>query len=149
MVEMSKRHILVVEDDAGIQAVTKFCLEMEDFWRVTTAFTGREGLTEVTNCHPNVILLDLNIPDLSGLGVIHELQSNRQTAKIPIILFTAKLSESAALAEENYNVVGVITKPFDCLTLSERILYLLEHIHQSKSDNQQANKYSGRYIRSH
>ncbi len=54
---MSNRHILVIKDDTGIQAVTEFSLEIEDNWKVTTAFCGKEGLVKARTLHPDVILI--------------------------------------------------------------------------------------------
>lgn len=131
---MTDRRILIIEDDAGIQAVTKFSLEIEDNWQVTTAYCGKEGLFKAMHINPDVILLDLIMPDINGLEILKRLQNHRTTAKIPVILFTAKLMESEIVELENSNVIGIITKPFDCLTLSAKISNLLERQHLAVGD---------------
>ena len=78
---MSNRHILVIKDDTGIQAVTEFSLEIEDNWKVTTAFCGKEGLVKARTLHPDVILLDVVMPDINGLDLLKELQKDRVTKK--------------------------------------------------------------------
>ncbi len=118
---VNKKYILVIEDDLGIQAITKFSLEMDRQWKVITALNGREGLFKARNTNLDVILLDLILPDISGFAILQELQEDPITENIPVILFTAKAIESGILKLENSNVVGLITKPFDCLTLSARI----------------------------
>ena len=123
---MPKKHILVIEDDKGIQTITKFSLEMEQEWQVTTAFGGKEGLCKAKNLHPDVILLDIVMPDINGLEIVKELQNNQATKKIPIILFTAKVIGNDRLKLQNRGIIGVITKPFDCLTLSATISDLLD-----------------------
>ena len=120
------RRILVIEDDIGIQAVTKFSLEMEGNWEVTTALGGKEGLVKARTLHPDVILLDVVMPDINGLDIVKQLQKNQVTQKIPIILFTAKVIENERLELPRSMVKGVITKPFDCLTLSAKISELLD-----------------------
>lgn len=118
---MSNKHILVIEDDEGIQKVTKFCLELEGNWQVTTAFCGKEGLIKAITLYPDVILLDVVMSDINGLELLKELQNNQVTKKIPIILFTAKVIEKKILKLLNNKITGIITKPFDCLTLSAKI----------------------------
>jgi CheY-like chemotaxis protein len=119
---MNQHNILIIEDDTGIQAVTKFSLEMDCYWQVTSAYVGKEGLFKAMNINPDVILLDLMMPDMGGIEILEKLQSDRTTQNIPVILFTAKLMEVENLELENKNVIGLITKPFDCLTLSAKIL---------------------------
>ena len=123
---MNKKHILIIEDDTGIQTVTQFSLEIEEDWQVTTALRGKEGLLKAKNLHPDVILLDIVMPDINGLEIIKELQNNQATKKIPIILFTAKAMGNDILKLQNSVVIGIITKPFDCLTLSATISNILD-----------------------
>ena len=123
---MNKKHILIIEDDTGIQTVTQFSLEMEEDWQVTTALRGKEGLLKAKKLHPDVILLDILMPDINGLEIIKELQNNQATKKIPIILFTAKAMGNDILKLQNSVVIGIITKPFDCLTLSATISNILD-----------------------
>ncbi|MEO0924617.1 MAG: response regulator [Cyanobacteria bacterium J06643_13] len=123
---MITRNILIIEDDTGIQAVTKFSLEMDGHWQVTTANCGEEGLLKAKTINPNVILLDLILPDMGGLETIERLNDDNTSSNIPIILFTAKLLAGEIQEFNNNNVVGLIAKPFDCLTLSEQILNILK-----------------------
>ena len=122
---MGHKHILVIEDDIGIQAVTKFSLEIETNWTVTTAFLGKEGITQAQNQDLDAILLDLIMPDLNGFDVLRELKTNTLTNFIPVILFTAKLIKEEMLQYRKAGVVGIITKPFDCLTLANQISDIL------------------------
>ncbi len=123
---MSEKSILIIEDDTGIQAVTKFSLEMDGHWQVTVANCGKEGLLTAKSMNPDVILLDLIMPDLGGVEILEQLQSDNTARNIPIILFTAKLIDWEIVKNENNNVIGIINKPFDCLTLSAEISKLLD-----------------------
>ena len=123
---MNQRNILIIEDDTGIQAVTKFSLEMDDHWQVTVANCGEEGLSKARTTNPEVILLDLILPDVGGVEILEQLNYDNTTSNIPIILFTAKLLEGEIQEFKSSNVVGLITKPFDCLTLSEQISNILK-----------------------
>lgn len=122
---MSNKHILVIEDDSGIRVVTKLSLKIYGNWEVTTAVCGEEGLSKASSLHPDVILLDLLMPDLNGFELLKRLHNNQATQKIPIILFTAKYIQNEILDLQRYNIKGIITKPFDCLTLSTRIFDFL------------------------
>lgn len=123
---MNKKHILVIEDDEGISAITRFSLEMEGNWQVTTASKGKEGLIKAKELHPDVILLDIVLPDISGINIIKNLQKSNFTEAIPIVLLTAKKLQYNLANLKNNSIKGIITKPFDCLTLSTKILTLLE-----------------------
>lgn len=127
---MTEKRILIIEDDVGIQAITKFSLEMDTNWRVMSAFDGREGLFKAKNLHPDVILLDIVMPNVNGYEILEKLQNDRATNKIPIILFTAKDINKIALELYNLPITGIITKPFDCLDLSAKIAQLLDWQYQ-------------------
>ena len=123
---MRERHILLIEDDEGILAITKFSLEMDIFWQVTTATNGNDGLKKAQDLQPDVILLDILIPGISGIKLVRDLEHNILTAKIPVIIFTAKPINNGLSKLQNSNIKGIITKPFDCLTLSRQIINILD-----------------------
>ena len=125
---MSKKRILIVEDDLGIQTLTKFCLEMDDSWAVILADNGEEGLFKALTLSPDVILLDLILPDLSEIEILDRLSYNQHTANIPIVLFTAKLLNGEIIKHEDSNVVGIISKPYNSLTLSADIHNILKSV---------------------
>ena len=58
---MSKNRILIVEDDLGIQTLTKFCLEMENSWEISIAVNGEEGLSKAKAIHPDVIFFKFHV----------------------------------------------------------------------------------------
>ncbi|MEN9517546.1 MAG: hypothetical protein RLZZ381_134 [Cyanobacteriota bacterium] len=123
---MNQQSILLIEDSKGIQAVTKFSLEMDDVWQVKVANCGTEGLLKAKTINPDVILLDLILPDMSGVEILEQLQLDDITKSIPVIIFTTELIEAEKLELNHSNVIGLIIKPFDCLTLSTRIADILE-----------------------
>ena len=125
---MSKKRILMVEDDLEIQTLTKFCLEMDDSWEVILADNGEEGWFKALTLSPDVILLDLILPDLSEVEILDRLSDNQHTAQIPIVLFTAKLLNGEKIKHENSNVVGIISKPYNSLTLSADIHNILKSV---------------------
>ncbi|MEM8831078.1 MAG: response regulator [Cyanobacteria bacterium P01_G01_bin.19] len=123
---MSNKRILIIEDDPGIRTLTKFCLEMDNGWEISIADCGEDGLLKAKALSPDVMMLDLLLPDMSGIEVLNRLRSDRATAQIPIILFTANLLEVEIIERRYSNVVGIIHKPYDSLTLSRDILNILD-----------------------
>lgn len=123
---MTRRTILVIENDTGIQAVTKFSLEMDDCWRVGIANCGKEGLLKAKSMIPDAILLDTTELNTEGVEILSQLRLNKTTRNIPIILFTTKILDLKQLEALNSSVTGVIYKPFDALTLSKDISDILK-----------------------
>lgn len=87
-----KKKILVVDDEKDIVDILKYNLEKEHEFDVLTAYNGKEALALVEN-HPDLILLDIMMPELNGFEVCKQLKQNPATAKIPVIFLTAKENE--------------------------------------------------------
>lgn len=117
---MSKS-ILIIDDEEDIRAIAKMGLEMAANWKVITADSGKEGLSQAIALQPEVILLDLMMPDWDGKETLKQLKNNPYTANIPVILMTAKTQGAIASDLANLAIAGVITKPFRPLQLPEQI----------------------------
>lgn len=87
-----KKKILVVDDEKDIVDILKYNLEKEHEFEVLTAYNGKEALALVEN-QPDLILLDIMMPELNGFEVCKQLKQNPATAKIPVIFLTAKENE--------------------------------------------------------
>ena len=122
---MSIHHILVIDDDELIRRSTQVCLEVTRHWRVSAAGSGRVGLAIAAGDRPDVILLDLMMPDMDGLETFQQLQLNPETQPIPVLLLTAKLTDSEGSQFTQLGMAGVIIKPFDPLTIADQILTLV------------------------
>ncbi|NJK29202.1 MAG: response regulator [Acaryochloris sp. SU_5_25] len=122
---MADKRILIIDDEQAIQAVASLSLKMEANWQVLTANSGSEGIHKAEQEQPDAILLDVMMPIMDGIDTFKQLQQNPQTRSIPVILLTAKAQ--AAEQEQFYDlgVAGVITKPFNSLTLASQITQLL------------------------
>ena len=108
----SKRRILVVDDDASIRTLVRIVLERAGF-DVTTARDGREAIALLAASDYDVVLLDVIMPKLDGLGVVDELRKNN----IAVLSHTYLLSGGDAQSLTNLPVRGVIAKPFDIHSL--------------------------------
>jgi two-component system alkaline phosphatase synthesis response regulator PhoP len=125
---VQQRHLLLIDDEDDIREVAGLSLEMTQGWTVTTANGGAAGIALAGNCVPDAILLDVMMPDLDGPGTLRTLQSQESTRAIPVIFLTAKVQ---AADRENFlrlGVRGLISKPFDPMTLGEQITALLDWI---------------------
>jgi DNA-binding response OmpR family regulator len=111
--------VLVVEDDPSVRGLLQTLLTSEGY-DVTTASDGLAGLVKANTQHPDLILLDLMMPDLGGVRVLEELRHEHDLADIPVVVVTGKLDAvpglRAELGEEN-----VFAKPFGVSELMARV----------------------------
>jgi CheY-like chemotaxis protein len=122
---MSKR-ILIIDDEEDIRDITQLGLEMSAGWQVLTAGSGQEGIALAAAHQPDLILLDVMMPDMDGRATFANLQANPQTEQIPVILVTAKIQASDQESFTNLAIAGVLTKPFRPMNLAEQIRKILQ-----------------------
>lgn len=111
------KKILVVDDEKPISDIIKFNLTKEGFETVT-AFDGREAITKFEEENPDLIILDLMLPELDGLEVAKEV---RKTSHIPIIMLSAKDSEFDKVIGLEIGADDYVTKPFSNRELLARV----------------------------
>ncbi len=121
---MSK-NILIIDDEEDVKDIAQMGLEMAADWNVITASSGKEGLTLAATTQPEVILLDLMMPEWDGKETLQNLKANQSTSSIPVILMTAKTQSAIATELSELDLAGVITKPFRPLELPEKITNIL------------------------
>ena len=111
------KKILIVDDDKPISDIIKFNLAKEGYETVT-AFDGREAITKFEEENPDLIILDLMLPELDGLEVAKEV---RKTSHIPIIMLSAKDSEFDKVIGLEIGADDYVTKPFSNRELLARV----------------------------
>ena len=116
---MDKR-ILIVDDEADLLEVLSMNLESEGF-TVFTAGSGAEALASVRTDRPDLVLLDVMLGDTSGITIAGKLKNTPETADIPIIMLTAKDSETDMVVGLSVGADDYITKPFSTAVLVARI----------------------------
>ena len=121
---MSK-NILIVDDEEDVKEIAQMGLEMAAGWNVITASSGKEGLQLAELKQPEVILLDLMMPEWDGKETLKQLKANSKTNNIPVILMTAKTQSAIAPELIDLDLIGIITKPFRPLELPEQINKIL------------------------
>lgn len=120
---MSKFTIVMIEDEKNICNFIESALERHDY-KVNTARNGRDGLALINSTCPDVILLDLGLPDLDGIDII---KSVRSWTAIPIIVISARTQEQEKVAALDFGADDYITKPFGTSELLARIRTALRH----------------------
>ncbi len=116
----SRTRVLVIDDDPVILELLRINFEIEGF-EVISACDGQEGLDRAGSDHPDVILSDIMMPRLDGLQLLTRLKGDPATARVPVVLLSAKAQKAEvdrgmALGADDY-----VTKPFDPLELLDRV----------------------------
>jgi len=113
--------VLFVDDDANIRTVAQIGLEGLTDWDIELATSGYEALVLASNRVPDLILLDVMMPGLDGKETLAKLQEIPQMSTVPVIFITAKVQSHEIQQYMSLGAAGVITKPFDPMSLPEQI----------------------------
>jgi DNA-binding response OmpR family regulator len=116
--------IVVIEDEADILEVIEYNLRREGF-DVVSSESGEDGLEKVESAAPDLILLDLMLPEIDGIELCRRLKSDPLTAGIPIIMVTAKGEESDVVLGLGVGADDYVTKPFSPKELIARVKAVL------------------------
>jgi DNA-binding response OmpR family regulator len=135
----------VVEDEADILHLVTLYLEKEGF-RLYTAGTGVQALKLVKEERPDLIILDLMLPELDGLEVCKKIRMNADTAMIPILMLTAKAEESDTVIGLELGADDYVTKPFSPKALVARVKALLRRTDRSAGEAQAIHRYNSLVI---
>jgi DNA-binding response OmpR family regulator len=123
-----RKKILVVEDDADLVELLCISLKKAGF-SVGTAGDGIEALKKARSLAPDLILLDLMLPELDGFAVCETLRRDPALAQVPVIVLTALSSQLARLSGLDAGANDYITKPFSAKHLLSRVNALLAPTH--------------------
>jgi len=126
------KKILIVEDEQDILQLVKHYLEKEGF-RPVTAMSGLEALKKVKEDKPDLVVLDLMLPEMDGLEVCKRLRSVPDTAMLPILMLTAKAEESDTIVGLELGADDYVTKPFSPKALVARVKALLRRVERVPS----------------
>ena len=118
-----KISILVIEDEKSICDFISRTLELNDY-KVMTANTGKDGLAIITSQLPDLVLLDLGLPDMDGMDIIRQ---TREWSGMPIIVISARTQEKEKVNALDVGADDYITKPFGTSELLARIRTAMRH----------------------
>ena len=104
--------ILVVDDDPVILRLIEVNLDLEGF-EVVTADRGEDAIEKARGTTPDLILLDLMMPEISGWEIAERLQEDDRTKDIPLVFLSARTQDEDRRRGEELGVAGYVTKPFD------------------------------------
>lgn len=118
--------ILIIEDETDLAELLAFNIEQEGY-RPLIAHDGITGLDKASSCAPDLVLLDLMLPGISGIQICKTLKGNDKTAGIPIIILTAKGEEIDRVVGLEIGADDYVVKPFSTRELMLRIKRVLMH----------------------
>jgi two-component system phosphate regulon response regulator PhoB len=127
--------ILIVEDERDLAELIAFNLEREGYQTIV-AFDGKSGLEKVEQFKPDLVVLDLMLPETSGTEICRALRKAESTATIPIIMVTAKGEEIDKVVGFEVGADDYLVKPFSTRELILRIKAILRRTTQEKKDTQ-------------
>jgi len=126
-----KASVLLIEDEENIRSFIATTLKNQNY-KITTASTGTEGLHLCASLCPDIVLLDLGLPDIDGMEVIKKL---RDWSSVPVIVISARSHEQEKAKALDLGADDYITKPFGTVELLARIRTSLRHSNQLNSQN--------------
>jgi DNA-binding response OmpR family regulator len=136
----TSKKILVVEDEPEIAQLVTHYLEKEGF-RTITALNGFEAIKKVKEDKPDLVILDLMLPELDGIEVCKRLRATPNTAMLPIVMLTAKAEESDTIVGLELGADDYVTKPFSPKALVARIKSLFRRLDRTVDQKPTAGTY--------
>jgi two-component system sensor histidine kinase/response regulator len=119
------KSILVIDDDVSVRELLVSVLSAKQSFKVTAAKGGKEGLELAIRLHPDLIVLDINMPDLNGFEVLKRLKESEKTVSIPVVMLSALCDDDSKQKAASLYNEAYLTKPVDIKVLRsciERIL---------------------------
>jgi len=123
------RRILCVEDEPDIQTVARLALETVGGFEVAICGTGQEAVERARRFGPDLILLDVMLPEMDGPQTLAALRGLPELRAVPVVFMTAKVQPGEVRRYLELGVVDVIAKPFDPMVLPQRVRAIWERVH--------------------
>jgi two-component system phosphate regulon response regulator PhoB len=138
---MPRPRVLIVEDEKALTEVLTYNLQREGYDAVV-ANDGADGLRKAQSLLPDLILLDLMLPEIGGLEVCRALRASEKTRRIPIMMMTAKAEETDQIVGFSMGADDYVTKPFSVKVLIQRIKAMKRRYEEPQSPSE-ANEHRG------
>jgi len=129
-----KAKILIVEDDLDVAEMLNAYFRVQGY-EVFTVNWGEDGVRSCQTVHPDLVILDIRLPDIDGYEVARRLRGDRRTAEVPIIFLTEKRDRTDRLQGLELGADDYITKPFDVQELRLRVRNALKRMSQGSLTN--------------
>jgi DNA-binding response OmpR family regulator len=124
---MDRKLILLVDDDEHILRSLEIYLKMEEF-NVLAAPGGRQALDTLKNTIPDLIVLDIMMPEIDGFQVLEYIKTHQETKNIPVIMLTAKSQDIDVLKGYQEGIASYMTKPFNLNELVDNINLIFDSL---------------------
>jgi two-component system, OmpR family, response regulator len=118
--------VLLVEDNSDIRTIVKVALQKLGGLEVCACESGAQALAAITDFAPQLVLLDVMMPDIDGPTVLRRMRERSETAGIAVIFLTAKTTSQEIQALRNLGALDVIAKPFDPVSLHQNVKRIWE-----------------------
>ena len=125
------QHILCIDDEADILEVAQLSLEMVGGFKVTCLGSGRDAIDKAALIKPDLILLDVMMPQLDGPSTLTALRAQADLQHVPIVFMTARVQPAEVQRYLDLGAAGVTAKPFDAMALPGQITEMWERFHDA------------------
>lgn len=129
MSEGQSKKILVVDDEPGVVEIVRVNLEWEGY-DICEAFDGQEGWDKVRSEKPDLVILDIMMPKVSGLELLGRIRADPHICGVPVIMLTVRAEDMDVIRALGKGAVEYLTKPFDPLNLVRVVKEILEELDQ-------------------
>lgn len=127
------KKIIVTDDDEDILQITQVTLEIMQDVQIKYCHSGQETIQEALRFQPDLIILDVMMPDMDGLATLQVMHMMPALAQIPVVFMTARARKEEVEDYKKRGVIDVIIKPFDPLTLEETIRTIWQNYQKADS----------------
>ncbi|QIE41848.1 response regulator transcription factor [Meridianimarinicoccus aquatilis] len=117
-------HVLLIEDEPNIMEAIRFFLS-RDGWKVSCHSDGATAMAEIRRVHPDVVVLDVMLPNRSGFDVLRDLRSDNELSPIPVLMLTAKGQAKDRSRAEDLGASDFMTKPFSNAEVRDKLRALV------------------------
>ncbi len=134
---MAKRTILIIDDEISFAEMVKLNLEDTEDYEVRTEYKGADGVETAMEFAPDLILLDIMLPDKDGFDVLRDLKENEKTKAIPVVMLTALKSDPVKFKAATLSAEEFMVKPVTVRALVEKIEEVLDRriVEKMKKEN--------------
>jgi CheY-like chemotaxis protein len=117
--------VLIVDDEADIRRIGELSLQGIGGWDVLLAESGAQGVEAAKAHRPDLILMDMMMPEMDGLTALEELRKDPELQSTPVVFMTAKVQRDEVTRYLEAGAVGVVHKPFDPMALPDELRKIL------------------------
>ena len=120
--------IMYVEDEPDIQTIARIALEQIGGFTLLVCSSGQEALDQVSDFAPDIILLDVMMPEMDGIETFRQLKTLPACAGIPVVFMTARVQTHEIKEYLALGAVDVIAKPFSPITLADQVKTIIQNV---------------------